>query len=189
MNDDLSNRLLELDGGGKALPEKYKKEITAMLEKTLSPAQRWAWGLSAVLTSAIAGLFAYVALTLPRSTPVIARMSFLVGIIFSIGCAILAGTIAKKGKMNIRTDPVKQVGWMWAFLVVMITVTLLVTGQRPDAVRSIYMVLFGLVFLLFGAIQLVLTKIEQSELNTRERLLKLELRLAEIAESLPKNEG
>ena len=46
------------------------------------------------------------------------------------------------------------------------------------------MILCGLVFLVMGAMFLIRHVVELSELKTREKLLEIECRLAELAESL-----
>ncbi len=53
----------------------------------------------------------------------------------------------------------------------------------PNSIVGLRMIICGLVFLVVGAVFLIRHVIEQSELKTREKLLEIEYRLAELAET------
>jgi hypothetical protein len=91
--------------------------------------------------------------------------------------------------MNRRTQPTTLNGMMWGFIVIMQTMFLLIAGQNPNSVASVFMVLFGLTFFVGGVAGLIGHKIEQSELNMKEKMLGIELRLAEMAEKMEQKSG
>ena len=54
----------------------------------------------------------------------------------------------------------------------------------PDNITGLRMILSGLVFLVAGAVFLLQNTIAQAELKSREKLLEIEYRLAELTEAL-----
>ena len=56
--------------------------------------------------------------------------------------------------------------------------------SAPENVVGLRMILSGLVFLVMGAVFLIRHVVEQSELKTREKLLEIEYRLAELADRI-----
>jgi hypothetical protein len=185
-NNNFSDRLISLEQDNPSFRERYEKEIKRMLEKTLTPIQRFAFGFTAVICAGFAVFFAYIGLVTARELPVLIRAGFGLGVLFGVAWAVIGGKIALRGKMNRRTQPNALNGMAWAFVVLMQTIYLLAGGAHPDRVVSVFMVLFGLTFMLGGAVFLLTNRIEQSELNMKEKLLGIELRLAEIAEDLPR---
>lgn len=69
----------------------------------------------------------------------------------------------------------------WGFTVLVVTVAMVCA---PENVVGTRMVLSGLVFLVMAAAFLIRHVIEQSELKTREKLLEIEYRLAELADRM-----
>ncbi len=54
--------------------------------------------------------------------------------------------------------------------------------SAENQLQGLMMVANGLVFLICAAVYWLTYRVEQAELNTREKLLQLELRLAELGE-------
>ena len=186
-NHDFSDKLLSAEQTTPAFRERYEKEIRAMLEKTLTPAQRIGWGFSTVMSAVFVIVFTWAAIV-GRELPVMMRAAFGLGALVALVWVIMGGKIVLRGKMNRRTHPNAFTGTAWGMVLTVQIVILMIGGEHPDSVKSVYMALYGLTFLLMGAMFLLTNRIEQSELNMKEKLLGIELRLAEIAESLPKKE-
>ena len=74
----------------------------------------------------------------------------------------------------------------YVYVRVGMTLLLLMTGQRADSVRSVWMLLFGLTFLLMAAVFLLQYAISDARLKVEERLLEVQLRIAELAEEMKK---
>ncbi len=64
----------------------------------------------------------------------------------------------------------------------MMTFFLLVGVATEDRLTGILMIVQGMAFLIGAAVYWLTYRIEQSELTTREMLLRLELRIAELCE-------
>jgi len=183
-NDNFSERLISLERDTPEFRARYEKEIKAMLDKTLKPVQRVSYGLSAALIIAFAVFYSYMLVIRLHDGHPLVVASYGLGILFSVAWTVFAVKIAKSGRMNLRIQPNVMTHMIWAFLVFMQTIFLLLGGQHPDRVPSVFMLVSGLTFLLIGAMFMLNNKIEQSELNMKEKLLGIELRLAEIAEEM-----
>lgn len=188
-NHDFSDRLLSAEQTTPAFRDKYETEVKAMLEKKLTRPQRVGYTLSALMGALFLVVFGAVALFAPREFPAWGRALFGLGSAFGLVWAILVGRIVITGKVNLRTGANALVGLTWGFVVTVVTVLMMVGVDRAEPVKSVYMLLVGLVYLLIAAMFMIFNRIEQSELNMKEKLLGIELRLAEMAESLPKKQG
>lgn len=187
-NHDFSDRLLSVEQTTPAFRERYEKEIRKMLEKTLTPLQRFAFGFSTVLSIGMAVFFTWAAIS-GRGLPPAFRAMFGLGVLVTLAWAIVGGRIVLSGKMHLKTHPNTLTGMMWGFVLTVQIVILMWGGQHPESVKSVYMAIYGLTFLLMAALFMVSNRIEQSELNMKEKLLGIEMRLAEIADSLPEKEN
>ena len=85
-------------------------------------------------------------------------------------------------------DDMAMAGLGWGFIVIMATITLVFSGQLPDRTIAIKMLVSLLIFEVAAAVGLLKAIIERSEVKTREKLLKIEYRIAEISEKMEKNQ-
>jgi cation transport ATPase len=189
-NDNFSDRLISVEQANPAFQERYEKEIKKMLEKTLTPIQRVSFAISGVMTAAMACLFAYLAifgLTIkgPGSMLMLTRAILGLGTVFCVVWAVMVWKIVAKGAMNRRTHPNTLNGMVFVLQTFIATILLVGSGMHPNLVSSVYTAVFAVMVLLSGVGTLVTNRIEQSALKTEEKLLGIELRLAEIAEALP----
>ena len=185
-NGNFSDRLLAMERANPDFREKYERGVKAMLEKRLTPVQKFVTGFMAVVCLAMFAFFTYAVLVITAGLPVLIRASFGVGALFSLAFLIFLVKIVLSGKMNLRTQPNTMTGLVWVFLVIMQTIFMTIGGKHPESVSSVFMVLYGLSFLVLGVAFLVTHRIEQSELNVKEKLLGIELRLAELCEKSEK---
>ena len=65
----------------------------------------------------------------------------------------------------------------WGLPVILVSLFMV---SAPDTIIGLRMIVAGLVFLVMGLAFLLRHAIEQSELKTREKLLEIECRLAEV---------
>jgi uncharacterized membrane protein len=72
---------------------------------------------------------------------------------------------------------------VWVFVVLMVIMFMVMSLLAPDRIVGLWMIIFGLVVLVVGAVFLIRHGIAQSELRTREKLLEIEYRLTELAET------
>jgi hypothetical protein len=110
--------------------------------------------------------------------PMSGRIGFAAGALFGIGWAILAIKIFRRGSLDLKKDTWAGTGLMWVFVVFMATWCMV---TAPNTIVGLRMLICSLVFLVMGVGFLLRYVIEQSELKTREKLLEIECRLAELA--------
>ena len=177
-NDLSREHLLALEDQDPALRAEYERRLNAMLEVPLSPARRTSAVVVLAAAAAMAALF--IALLATESAPWKTRGAFAVGLVFAACWAAYAGRILRRGKYHRRTDSTAAANMAWAFsLVTAIGFALLARDKDP-------FVIFAFLFLLPAAVVLLRTVTEQSELRTREHLLEVEYKLAQLAETLEK---
>jgi len=69
----------------------------------------------------------------------------------------------------------------WAIVVVMATLVLVFA---PDSIVGVRMLVSILLFLVMAAVFMLASRTEQAELRTKEKLLEIEYRVAELGEHL-----
>jgi len=179
---DFSARLLQCEPPNEELREKYEREIRAMFEKQLGPAGRLMWWFWTVFCLAQAILFTVVAVWSYGKLPIWGTIGFGAGVLFAVTFGAICFRIASTGRIHLRTQPPAMVGIMWCFVVLMMTISMV---MAPDTIVGLRMILGSLVFFIMGAVFLLAGRAEQAELRTKEKLLEIELRLAELTERLP----
>ncbi len=180
-NRGFREQLLKMEQVTPALKERYDREIQAMLEKQLTGVRRWVWLGSAIMGVAFVLLFGTLAIIAPADFPIYGRVIFAAGALFGIGWAVLAARIFRRGSLDLKKDSGAAAGMAWGLPVIILTLCMV---SAPDTIVGLRMILSGLVFLVMGAAFLMRHVIELSELKTRERLLEIEYRLAELAETV-----
>ena len=184
MTDDrhkFSDRLIQCEAPTPALHEKYRKEITAMLEKELSPRGRVGWIFWAVFCLALATLFGYVAIWSYGDLPLWGTGIFALGALFDLILAGISAWIAYSGRLLVKIQPPAMAGLGWGFTVIVVTIFLV---AMPDSFAGVRALVGGLVFLVMAAVFLLASRAEQVELRTKEKLLEIEYRIAELGEHL-----
>jgi hypothetical protein len=152
-----------------------------MFEKQLTGIRRWAWLGATVMGVGFALLFGTLAIVAPAEFPIGGRIAFAAGALFGLGWAALSIRVFRRGSLDLKKDTFAATGLTWGFVVFTMTIFLLIA---PETIVGLRMILSGLVFVVFGVAFLLRHVIEQSELKTREKLLEIEYRLADLAESL-----
>jgi hypothetical protein len=174
-------RLLDAEQVNPALKERYHKELQAMLEKKLSGFRRWVWLGSAIMGLGFTVFFGTLAVVAPAEFPWWGRLGFAAGALFGIGWGLLGLKVVWRGSLDLKFDTAVGNGMTWGLVVVMVTLAMVFAPENTAGLR---MILSGLVFLVMGALFMMRHVIEQSELKTREKLLEVEYRLAELTETV-----
>jgi len=184
MNEDrpnFSEQLLQYETPDEALRQKYEKEIRAMFEKQLGPAGRGMWWFWAVFCAMQAILFVVVGIWSYGMLPIWGTIGFAASVLFALVFGAICVQIAVSGRLNLKTQPPAMAGLAWAFVVIMVTIYMV---SAPDSIAGLRMILCGLVFLVGAAVFLLASRTEQAELRTKEKLLEIECRVAELTERL-----
>jgi hypothetical protein len=187
------NQLLAADPPSSDARGRYEKEVQAMLEKTFTPRQRGLYLVGALLFGLLGVLYSFTGLEIlvtaavkPASRREPAFL-FLVTCVLATGFALLfvAGRLFLaywKGVQSQRTAPGRAAVVGVAYVGLLGCLFLLMARHiemLQDEVRIV-----GLVLLVYAAVAWVRHRVAQGELRTAEKLLEIELRLAEIGEAL-----
>ena len=182
---DFDQKLIAQQKVDPALRERYEKEVKTMFEKKLTITNKVFFAVMSLVCIVLMGYFSYAAITL-RALPMIARMGFVAGILFAAGSAFVLLRMLRSGRMNLRKDSNAMVGMAWVFVVAMITIMMVLGGQHPERVNSVFMVVNGLVFLIGGAVFLLQQNISNAQMKMEERMLELQYQLAQLTDELKK---
>jgi len=179
-------RLLALEPENPALRAEYERRLNAMLETQLTGYRKWAWRVAPVFFLGACASFAMRAWH-PGGLPPVGRAGFAVGALFAAAAAVQALRVAVRGTLRRPTDVRAATQIQLLFMVFGATIFLYATPQMGDLPHMLQALGIVVVFLVGGVAFLVQHLIEQSELNTRVRLLELEYQLARLTESVGKS--
>ena len=152
-----------------------------MFIRELSTARRTVFGVVALAALISAGVCGFLALTEP-TLPTLARVGLSVGTLFGLAWAVEGARICWRGALDLRLDSRRMAGMVWVFTVLMMVFFLMVGMSAKDRLLGLMMIANGIAFLIGAGVYWLTYRIEQAELNTREQLLQLELRLAQMGE-------
>lgn len=161
--------------------EKLEKELRTMFIRQLKLPGRIFFGVIALVSFAIAGLCGYLALT-QTELPVVARVGLGVGTLFGLASVAMLVGVLRRGALNLKIDNRRIAAAVWVFTVLLMTCFLMLGMSIEDRVAGVLMIVYGLTFLICAGVFLLAYRIEQAEFSVREKLLELELRLAESGE-------
>ncbi|MHB1000783.1 MAG: hypothetical protein ACYC27_16195 [Armatimonadota bacterium] len=181
--DQFRNLLLAAQDITPELRERYNKEVQSIMHKKLALVQRLGFGISTLVGLAAIGICVWVLFT----QPMIATLKVVVGMLglVALVVTIVRGVIATTGTVNLKLHAtvIANVAWVGIILAVVI-IQITVGLNYPVSVEGLYMVIASLIPLIITVAKVTQIHISQSDLSTREELLEIKLRLAEISESL-----
>ena len=188
MNDDrasdranVGDRLIALEPLPPDSQKHIQQELQAMLTRELGKPARLFCGLVAVNSLIMTVVCGFLAVT-EAKLPLLARIGLGTGTLFGLAWMIVAGRVAWRGTMDLKSDSRRMASMVWIFTLLMMVFFLMVGMTAKDRMLGLMMITQGLAFLIGAAVYWLTHRIEQAELSTRERLLQLELRLAEMWE-------
>ncbi|KPL25172.1 MAG: hypothetical protein AMJ75_01895 [Phycisphaerae bacterium SM1_79] len=181
------NKLLDVEKPNANYKQKYERQVLAMVEQKITGAKKWQIIAFLVMSLGLGILFGTLAVIAPKEVPLCGRFLFVVDAVFGLAFVISYVRILKKGSIDLKKDKLDLVWTGWGLIVIAGTVTLVASGRLPDPVIGILMLVWLLFFEVAAAAMLLRAIIERSEVNTREKLLEIEYRLAELAEKIESN--
>jgi MFS family permease len=183
MNEGMTFRdqLLAVEPLAPQLREKLQQELRTMFIRQLHLPGRIFFGVIAIFCLATAVLCGYLGAT-QTELPVVARVGLGIGALFGLTGAVMLTRVLRRGALNLKIDNRRIAAMVWVFTVLMMTCFLMLGMSIEDRVGGVLMIVYGLTFLVGAGVFLLAYRIEQAELGVREKLLELELRLAEMGE-------
>jgi hypothetical protein len=182
-NKSFADQLIAAQHVEPTLRQRYEQEMKAMLEQPLTRTRKTSFTLSAILCTIMTVMLTIAALSSHRA-PIGVRIGLGLGAVYAAGWLIMSIRILRRGTFNVRSDSKILSAWPWIFTVALVTLLLFMTGQRADSVKSVWMLLYGLTFLGMASMFLIQHWISDARLKVEERLLEVQLRVAELAEEM-----
>ena len=152
-----------------------------MFVRQLTTTRRTTFGVVAAVALGSAAVCGFLALTEPN-LPALARVAFGVGTLFGLAWAAVAARVCWRGAIDLKLDSRRIATMVWVFTVLMMVFFLVIGMSTEDRLLGVMMIANGIAFLIGAAVYWLTHRIEQAELATREKLLQIELRLAELSE-------
>jgi len=185
---EFRDRLVKMEQKTAGLQDKYQEEIKVMFETQLTRRMKWEWIVTGILSIGFVVLFGTAAIMAPSDFPVLGRLLFGSGAVFGLAWAVLAAVILRRGSVNVTSHGKAAAGMAWCFAVLLMAAVLVLASKHPDRIVGLHMICGVVPFLIIGAVFLLQYRIQEAELKTREKLLEIELRIAELAETLEAKE-
>jgi hypothetical protein len=180
---DLGARLSELEPVNPNLRYRYEQALRDAFERKLSGIMKVFIGFVGVMALAITVFLGSLAV-IQHKLPVLARVGLAGGAVFALAWVVLTGWTLRKGTWYGKIQPTVIAALGWVVAVFMETLFLVLAPLAPDPYLWTVAILAGLVILVGAGFQLVNTCVQQSELRMREAFLRMEYRLAELAEQI-----
>jgi hypothetical protein len=175
-HDRLRDRLLTSETWDPRLHEQYQAGLQALLIQKLTPVRRWSLVFVAVLMLGSAFLCGWLAATQSK-LPVLARICLVEAVVLQLVAALYCLRVVRSGSFHRRFQPAFLSGLVWCFAVLLAVHFLALIPTVSDVRTGILLLGVTLMTLVVAGVQLLRTCIEQSELNTHEKLLEAVLRL------------
>jgi hypothetical protein len=181
------DELLAADAPSPDARARYEAEVRAMLDETLTPRERRMYLLNAVVSFLMGVGIAWAAtFKFPLEPPPLTHFISAILAANSLASLAIAGLFFRgfwKGVVKRRSSRGWAAGVGVAYLGMLGWLFLLMGQYVPERLQHDVRV-FGLVLLVYAAVAWVRHGVTQAEARMTEKLLEVELRLAQIGEAL-----
>ena len=176
----LRKRLLANEAWDTPMRQKYEAEVQALLIQKLTPVRRWGLTIVSVFLIGLCILEGWLAVS-QTELPTLVRLCFTEAVVLQVVALVYCVRVLRSGVLHRRRHPVFLSGLMWCFAVLMAMHFLVFIPEVSDVRIGLVFLGVALATMIGTGLQLLRTCIEQSELNTHERLLETVLRLTGTA--------
>jgi len=177
---EFRKRLIDLEPMSEERNEKLRQEIKIMFEPKLSRFEMMYWGMSVAGSTFFAFGALVIVLFAPVETPVRTLWGSL-GALNALGAVFILLALRKRS-INLRHQ--FALGKALVGVTLLITILILINAIARPSLENLAWGLVGLTSLVLMAMIALHNQVLSTELNTRERSLQLEYRLAELVEKL-----
>jgi hypothetical protein len=189
----MSERLVNAEKTKITHREEYQKLMQAIVSKKLSFLERI--GFAALAIVGLLAALPFAELSFSKVGPgmeFVVRIVTIPGLVLALTWAVVTGWIAARGRFNMRTLPprIAGIGIALGFFGVVLYLFVFivpVTMHDPTDARSIFGIQLSLIaffFLVIVGLCVVLRLLYRIQFQTREKLLEIEYRIAELAEKV-----
>lgn len=178
----MRDELLAQDPVRPDVREQLQKEIQTMLIRELSLPRRAAMIVIAIF-DVIAAIVCGSLVVTEQGLPPLARVGLGVGTLFAVAWVAWLVRLLRRGEMNLREDGRWMARMVWGFTLLMVIFMVIAGATMADRSKGLLMIMQSFLFLISAAVYWLNHRIEDSELNITERLLRMELQLAELSQS------
>lgn len=184
LDPNLRERLLALDEETPSLKAKYDKEIQAMLDQPLTPLQRYGWiaGIAFGLLIAIGCSITLIVTLFYPFSPFLYWL-LVMTTIYGLCGAGYSLYIVMRGKVHLHRDRAIEMAFVWVFVAIIVFGHIIWGSIESDPARGNFRILMGLFILIIAGMGTTIRYVERTGVTIREKLLEIELSLAELKES------
>jgi hypothetical protein len=179
------DRLLDAQAITPAMRDEYRKELDRLLNCTLTPRTRLL-AVSGVLVSVGFAVACLVSFVVHHAKPGAAKFLLPAYAAIFLAAAAWIARALRQGGFARRSSfvVVEQLGGIMVGLYV--TVALFSGMKAPSDPRSTYAAVWAVMFMMVGFAWATGNRIAAASLDTREHLLRIESRLADLSDRLPR---
>lgn len=182
-DERLGDRLAAMERPTATLRKRYEREVDAVLEHRLTPAQwfgGWFYIASMLILTAVVLVRAAAGATVLSDTWPLVPMALACGLVFA---TITAYRLCRRSIHRLHDEPYLEA--LNIIGLVLIAVTFFALGVRnDDAVLRFELIGLAGLLLAIGGVCAVFVMVRRNHLETRVKLLEIELALAELTERL-----
>jgi peptidoglycan/LPS O-acetylase OafA/YrhL len=178
----LADRLIAVEPHSASSRRQLQQELHDMFVRELTTPRRVFFAIVGIVALISATVCGSLALTEPN-LPTLPRVGLAVGTLFGLAWSAVAVRTCWRGSLELRIDARRLAVMVWVFTVLTMIFFLIAGMSAEDRLLGLMLIANGLAFLIVAGVYWITYRIEQAELNTREKLLQLEVRLAELQES------
>jgi NADH:ubiquinone oxidoreductase subunit 3 (subunit A) len=170
-------RLLASESWDSPARAHYEQAVKALVAHALTTTQRWVFILLSLVLASSAVLFVWLAAT-QTQVPTLARMLFVEAALFAVALVVYLVTVLKRGVFHRRNMPTFVAGVMWVFALVLSIHFVALIPWVNNINVALFFLGIAMIVVAGTGLQLIRVCVEQSELNTHERLLEMLYRLS-----------
>jgi Na+/proline symporter len=189
------NRLLDVEKTDDAYKQRYERQVREMFEKKMNYPGRAGFAVLTIVGLLTALPFAELTFSnIGFGMGLIVRVVTIPALVLALTWAVMTGWIAARGRFNLKTLPPRMAGigialGFFGVVLFLFVFIVPVTLEDPADLRSTWNTVLGIqlsliafFFLVIVGLCLVLRLLYRIQFQTREKLLEIEYRLAQIDE-------
>ncbi|MEW6234205.1 MAG: hypothetical protein AB1656_02355 [Candidatus Omnitrophota bacterium] len=192
LDPSLREKLFGAEKQTPSLKAEYERKVKAMIERELTQWERIenmagiVFGIVTALASAAALVFSAF-YDFPNALRLVLGLLFC----FCVIGATYSFYILSKGKINLRRDRNIEFTFIWIFVSIIVFVLFIGGAMDRNASAGLYKALMGIFILLIAIMATICRTIELLGVDIKEKLLSLELEIAELKDrpSTPEKTG